>query len=61
VLEALGEAANEPLSPAVRAAAMETIGKLCPTGAAPALQKGTRDPDRSVQRAARAALERCHR
>ena len=61
VLEALGEAANEPLSPAVRAAAMDTIGKLCPDGAAPALHKGSKDPDGSVQRAARAALERCHR
>jgi hypothetical protein len=40
---------------------METIGKLCPEGAAPALQKGARDADGSVQRAAHAALERCHR
>ena len=40
VLEALGAAANEPLSPAVRAAAMDTIGRLCPDGAAPALHKG---------------------
>jgi len=61
VLEALGEAANEPQSPAVRAAAMDTIGKLCPEGAAPALAKGARDPDGSVQRAARVAQERCHR
>ena len=61
MLEALGEAANEPLSPAVRATAMETIGKLCPDGAAPALHKGAKDPDSSVQRAAHAALERCHR
>ncbi|HEY2745479.1 MAG TPA: hypothetical protein VGL86_12675 [Polyangia bacterium] len=61
VLVALGEAANEPLSPAVRAAAMDTIGKLCPDGAAPALQRGARDADGGVQRAARAALERCHR
>jgi len=61
VLEALGEAANEPQSPAVRAAAMDTIGRLCPEGAAPALAKGARDPDGSVQRAARVAQERCHR
>ena len=61
MLVALGEAANEPLSPAVRTAAMETIGKLCPDGAAPALQKGARDPDGGVQRAAKAAQERCHR
>ncbi len=61
VLVALGEAANEPLSPAVRAAAMEAIGQLCPEGAAPALHKGAGDPDGSVRRAAQAALLRCHR
>lgn len=61
VLEALGEAANEPLSPSVRAAAMETIGALCPPGSGEALHKGERDPDGSVQRAARSALARCHR
>ena len=61
VLEALGEAANEPLSAAVRAAAMDTIGHLCPDGAAPALHKGEKDADGAVQRAAHAALERCHR
>jgi HEAT repeat protein len=61
VLEALGEAANEPLSAAVRAAAMDTIGHLCPDGAAPALHKGEKDGDGTVQRAAHAALERCHR
>jgi HEAT repeat protein len=61
VLEALGEAANEPLSPAVRAAAMDTIGHLCPDGAAPALHKGEKDADGSVQRAAHEALERCKR
>lgn len=61
VLVALGEAANEPLSPAVRAAAMETIGALCPDGAAPALHKGEKDPDGSVRAAAHTALSRCHR
>ncbi|MGZ3408481.1 MAG: hypothetical protein ACXVAN_18650, partial [Polyangia bacterium] len=61
VLEALGAAANEPLSAQVRAAAMDTIGRLCPDGAAPALKKGEKDADGSVQRAAHAALERCHR
>ena len=61
VLEALGEAANEPLSASVRAAAMDTIGHLCPDGAAPALHKGEKDGDGTVQRAAHAALERCHR
>jgi HEAT repeat protein len=61
VLVALGEAANEPLSPAVRAAAMDTIGRLCPEGAGEALHKGAKDPDSAVTRAARAALERCHR
>jgi HEAT repeat protein len=61
VLEALGAAANEPVLPSVRAAAMETIGALCPDGAATALHKGERDADGQVQRAARAALARCHR
>ena len=59
--QALSAAANEPLSPAVRAAAMDTIGRLCPDGAAPALNKGANDADSAVQRAALAALERCHR
>ncbi|MDB4969497.1 MAG: lyase domain protein repeat-containing protein, partial [Myxococcales bacterium] len=59
VLEALGHAANEPLSASVRAAAMETIGKLCPDGAAEALHKGAADADPAVKRAARSALERC--
>lgn len=61
VLEALGEAANEPLSAEVRKSAMVTIGQLCPAGAGEALHKGERDPDGGVQRAARSALERCHR
>jgi hypothetical protein len=61
VLVALGEAANEPLSTEVRATAMETIGQLCPDGAAAALHKGARDPDAGVKRAAHTALERCHR
>jgi HEAT repeat protein len=59
ILEALGQAANEPLSAPVRAAAMETIGKLCPDGAGAALRKGAGDPDPTVQRAARSASERC--
>jgi HEAT repeat protein len=61
VLEALGEAANEPGSPAVRAAAMESIGLLCPDGAAEALRKGASDADGQVVRAARAAMNRCLR
>jgi HEAT repeat protein len=60
-LEALGNAANEPMSPDVRAAAMETIGKLCPTGAAAALRKGAADADGRVVRAANNALARCNR
>ena len=49
VLEALGEAANEPLSAAVRAAAMETIGELCPDGAARRrCDKGAHDADGGV-------------
>ncbi len=61
VLEALGEAANEPASAPLRAAAMETIGLLCPDGAAVALDKGVKDPDGNVCRAARLARERCHK
>ncbi|HEX4458816.1 MAG TPA: hypothetical protein VIA18_12655 [Polyangia bacterium] len=61
VLEALGEAANEPASAPLRAAAMETIGLLCPDGAAVALDKGAKDPDGNVNRAARRARERCHK
>jgi HEAT repeat protein len=60
-LEALGSAANEPLSPAVRAAAMDTIGRLCPEGAGEALRKGAADGDGTVARAARDALARCKR
>jgi hypothetical protein len=61
VLQALGTAANEPLSPAVRAAALDTIGELCPTGARVALLKGLQDSDAAVARAARAAQQRCPR
>jgi hypothetical protein len=49
------------MSPAVRAAAMETIGRLCPDGAGEALRKGTADPEGSVARAAKEALARCKR
>jgi hypothetical protein len=61
VLEALGAAANEPTSPAVRAAAMEAIGRLCPDGAQEALSKGAGDGDAAVARVARSALGRCKR
>lgn len=61
VLTALGEAANEPMSASVRAAAMETIGLLCPAGSGEALHKGEKDPDRKVRRAAQTALARCRR
>jgi hypothetical protein len=60
-LQALGAAANEQLSPAVRTAAMESIGRLCPDGAGEALRKGAADPDGNVARAARSAAERCKR
>ncbi len=61
VLEALGAASNEPLSPAVRAAAMDAIGQLCPDGAGEALRRGWQDPDAMVKRAAKQALDKCHR
>lgn len=60
VLKALGEAANEPMSAQVRAAAMTTIGELCPAGAGEALRKGAEDNDRSVAAAAKAGLASCH-
>jgi hypothetical protein len=60
ILEALGAASNEPLSPAVRAAAMESIAELCPDGAGAALRRGAADPDGAVRRAAQAGLARCH-
>ncbi len=59
ILESLGAASNEPLSPSVRAAAMETIGRLCPDGAGVALKRGAADPDPIVRRAAGNALRTC--
>jgi HEAT repeat protein len=61
VLEALGAASNEPMSGAVRAAAMEAIGQICPEGAGEALRRGLKDPDAMTQRAARQALDKCKR
>lgn len=61
ILEALGAAANEPLSPAVRAASIEAIGQICPQGAGEALRKGHQDPDGMVRRAAQQALDKCKR
>jgi hypothetical protein len=61
VLEALGAASNEPLSPAVRAAAMDAVGRICPDGAGEVLGRGKKDPDGLVQRAAREALDKCRR
>jgi hypothetical protein len=61
VLEALGAAANEPLSGAVRAGALEAVGQLCPEGAGEALAHGAADPDPAVRRAAAEAQRRCHR
>jgi hypothetical protein len=60
VLRALGAASNEPAE-GVRAAAMTAIGELCPAGAAAALDRGRRDPDERVRRAAETALTTCHR
>jgi HEAT repeat protein len=61
VLEALGAASNEPLSPAVRAAAVDAIGQLCPEGAGDVFRRAKQDPDPMVRRAAREALDKCHR
>jgi HEAT repeat protein len=61
VLEALGGAANEPSSGAVRAASMEAIGQICPEGAGEALVKGKQDPEPIVRRAALEALDKCKR
>jgi HEAT repeat protein len=59
VLEALGEASSEPSSPAIRAAAQETIGKLCPDGASAAFKRGLKDSDASVRRATENARRIC--
>jgi hypothetical protein len=61
ILESLGAASNEPLSPSVRAAAMETIGALCPDGAGVALKRGAQDADGNVRRASTNALARCRK
>jgi hypothetical protein len=59
VLEAIGTASAEPMSPAIRAAAQEAVGKLCPDGAKVAFDRGLKDPDATVRRAAEAAHRRC--
>jgi HEAT repeat protein len=61
VLEALGAAANEPMLPPLRAAAMEAIGRLCPERSRNALEKGSHDPDPTVRRRAAEALRTCNR
>jgi HEAT repeat protein len=61
VLEALGAASNEPLSPAVRAAAVDAIGQLCPDGAGDVFRRAKQDPDPMVKRAAREAMDKCRR
>jgi HEAT repeat protein len=59
VLESLGAASSEQLSPAIRAAAQETIGALCPDGASAAFKRGVVDADPQVRRAAEQAQRRC--
>jgi HEAT repeat protein len=61
VFEVLGASAREPSSSAVRAAAMQAIGTLCPQGAQSTLQKGAQDSAGEVQRAALDALHRCRK
>jgi HEAT repeat protein len=59
ILEALGEASSEPSSPAIRATAQETIGKLCPDGASAAFKRGLKDADATVRRATENAKRVC--
>jgi hypothetical protein len=61
VLEVVGAASNDPASEALRAAAMQAIGALCPDGAKVALDRGQADPDGTVRRAAAQAAQVCHR
>jgi HEAT repeat protein len=61
VLDALGAAATEPLSPSVRAAAIEAIARLCPAGAHAALARAAEDPDGTVRKAAGEAARHCRR
>jgi hypothetical protein len=59
VLDAVTAAATEPLSSAVRAAAIDAVGSLCPKGARRALTDAASDPDPNVRRAAARAAEKC--
>ncbi|HEX2574269.1 MAG TPA: HEAT repeat domain-containing protein [Polyangia bacterium] len=58
---ALLHAATEPLSPAVRAAALAPLGALCPRGAARVIAAATSDPDPNIRAAAQRARTTCHR
>ena len=44
-----------------RAAAIETVGQLCPEGASAAFRRGDADADALVRKATRAARARCHK
>jgi HEAT repeat protein len=59
ILESLGAASSEQMSPAIRAAAQETIGKLCPDGASAAFKRGLVDPDPQVRRITENAQRIC--
>jgi len=57
-LDAVARALEEP-TPPVRAAAIETLGRLCPKDAGVVLRRAAGDADASIRRAAMRALTAC--
>jgi HEAT repeat protein len=61
VLESLNAAAQHPGAPTVRAASIEAIATLCPTGAQNAFKRALEDPDPHVRQAATRAAAKCRK
>jgi hypothetical protein len=59
VLEALNSASQDPTLSHLRAAALESVGQLCPQGAQVAFRRGAEDPDPFVRATAAKASARC--
>jgi HEAT repeat protein len=60
-LESLGAAARDPVWPQIRAAAIDTVGALCPENAGKLLREKQSDPEPAVLRAVERAKARCKR
>jgi HEAT repeats len=58
---AIAEAASDPAVPPIQAAALTSLGELCPAGATPLLRQAAASDDALVARAAKGALRRCRR